>query len=359
MTLTLLPGTMAECQTLSVNTNGPQMSLTLETLQRQWQTLRLIPRYPRKISGRELTERLSSAGFTVTKRTVERDLQSMSAVFPLVADIRNKPYGWSWAKGAVALDLPALSPSEATSFLMLRQFLEPLMPASTLDQLAPYFGMAEQCLAVQGTGSLARQWLKKVAIVPTSQPLLPPVIREEVQNTVQEALLRNRQLRLRYQKRGERSETEYIAHPLGLVQRGGVFYLVVTLFDYADVKLLVMHRLRRAEMLDEACRRPKGFDLAAYIAAGNLGFGKDTQIDLVLRFTREAGEHLWETPLCPDQQITELADGRLEVRATVTDSLQIRWWLLGFADGVEVMAPRALRKELAERLRLAARRYGD
>lgn len=334
------------------------MSIAFDTLQRQWQTLRLIPRYPRKITGRDLTLRLAGAGFEVTKRTVERDLQSLSASFPLVVDNRSTPYGWSWQKGAAALDVPALSPAEALSFLMLRQFLESLMPASTLDQLAPYFGMAEQCLAAQGAGSPARQWLKKVAVVPAGQPLLPPTIPPEVQVAVQEALLANRQLRLRYRRRGERSELEYVAHPLGLVQRGGVFYLVATLFGYPDPRLLVLHRMRTAEVLDEAARRPRGFELAGYVAAGNLGFCTDAPVPLVLRFSREAGEHLWDTPLAADQSVAELPDGRLEVRATVAVSLQLRWWLLGFADGVEVVSPASLRDELIGRLRGAVALYG-
>jgi len=336
------------------------MSLTLDTLHRQWQTLRLIPRYPRKISGGELTKRLTSAGFVVTKRTVERDLQSLSAVFPLGVDTRSTPYGWSWDKGAAALDVPALSPTEAASFLMLRKFLEPLMPASLLDQLAPYFGMAEQCLASHDGASPWRQWVKKVAMVPTSQPLLPARIDPVAQSNLQEALLYNRQVRLRYQKRGERSEVEYVAHPLGLIQRGGVFYMVVTLFDYTDPRILVLHRVRRVELLDEPSRRPRGFDLAEFIAAGNLGFvdlGKTDPIDIVLRFSRDAGEHLWDTPLAADQTLIECADGRLELRATVADSMQLRWWLFGFGDGVEVMAPGTLRTELAERLSLAARKY--
>jgi predicted DNA-binding transcriptional regulator YafY len=78
---------------------------------------------------------------------------------------------------------------------------------------------------------------------------------------------------------------------------------------------------------------------------------------VVLRFDREAGEHLWDTPLSVDQQIIGLPDGRMEVRATVTDSLQLRWWLLGFADGVEVVEPARLRDQLATKLRQAAARY--
>ena len=334
------------------------MSITLETLQRQWQTLRLIPRHPKKITGGDLTSRLTCLGYTVTKRTVERDLLTLSAMFPLVVDSRSRPYGWSWGKGAVALDVPALSSTEALSFLMLRQFLAPLIPASLIDQLAPYFGMAEQCLVAQTSTTAVGAWLKKVAVVPVAQPLLPAVVAPGVQEAIQEGLLREKQIRLRYLKRGEPTEVEYVAHPLGLVQRGGVMYLVATLFDYSDVRLLVMHRIREAEILDVASRRPKGFKLGDYIAAGNLGFGSAIPTPVVLRFSREAGEHLWDTPLAADQQIIELADGRIEVRATIPDSQQFRWWLLGFADGVEVVSPASLRKELAARLRQASSLYG-
>lgn len=333
------------------------MSISLETLHRQWQTLRLIPRHPRKITGRELTDRLVNAGFTVTKRTVERDLQTLSAFFPLVVDSRSMPYGWSWDKGAAALDVPALSPTEAISFLMLREYMTPLIPASLLDQLAPYFGMAEQCLMAQGTASPLRGWLKKIAIVPVAQPLLPPAITANALASLQDALLRNVQVRIRYLRRGEKAETEYTAHPLGLVQRGGVLYLVATLFDYDDIRLLVVHRMRQVEALDDNARRLKGFDLAAYIAEGHFGFGSSIPLDVVLRFDREAGEHLWDTPLATNQKIDELPDGRLEVRATVADSLQFRWWLLGFGEGIEIVEPKPLREELAGRLRRAADRY--
>jgi len=60
---------------------------------------------------------------------------------------------------------------------------------------------------------------------------------------------------------------------------------------------------------------------------------------------------------CACQQIVELPDGRVEVKARVADSLQLRWWLLGFADGVEVVLPTSLRQELRDRLRGALALY--
>lgn len=66
------------------------------TLLRQWQLLRLLPRYPAKIKAADVQSHLQRAGFRVTKRTVERDLQNPSGAFPITSDERERPYGWSW-----------------------------------------------------------------------------------------------------------------------------------------------------------------------------------------------------------------------------------------------------------------------
>ncbi len=337
------------------------MSQVPDTLSRQWLTLRLIPRHPRKITTRELTERLEREGYTVTKRTVERDLLALSLHFPLISDTRSMPYGWSWSKDVQPLDLPALSPTEALSFLMLQQFLQPLVPASLLEQLSPYFSMAEQCLLSEASAKdisrKAGSWLKKVESVQPSQGLLPAVISSDIQWTVQEALLNNRQLSLAYRKRGETKDIPYTVHPLGLVQRGGVIYLVCTLFAYPDIRLLALHRIRKAEILNESVTVPKGFKLSQYVAEGHLGFGQGESIEITLRFTRGAGEHLWETPLNRAQTIRQVDGGTTEVSASVTDTPQLRWWILGFGDQVEVIAPESMRNQIAQTLQSAARLY--
>jgi len=52
--------------------------------------------------------------------------------------------------------------------------------------------------------------------------------------------------------------------------------------------------------------------------------------------------------LSDDQTITEQPDGRMLVTATVQDTSELRWWLLGFGDGVEVLKPLKLRKHFVE-----------
>lgn len=319
-----------------------------DTLLRQWQMLRMIPRYPLKITARELHARLQSEQFEVTKRTVERDLLSLSELFPLVSDERDKPYGWSWAKDAPTFSLPGLSHNEALTLAMVEQHLNTLLPASTLDQLIPYFKAARQHLSSIPQAERTRSWLNKVRTVPPTQPLLTPTIKPAVQQVVHEALLADRQLVIKYLKRGESESVEYRIHPLAIIQRGQIVYLYCRFFDYEDGRLLALHRIQTAMMQEEKSKAPVNFSIDDVIASGVLGFGEGKVIKLEALFSREVGEHLQETPLSVDQSEKLQDDGRMRIVATVTDTPQLLWWLLSLGDGVEVLKPNTLRQSVSE-----------
>ena len=319
-----------------------------DTLLRQWQMLRMIPRYPQKITAKALHEKLQDEQFDVTKRTVERDLLSLSEMFPLVSDERDKPYGWSWSRDAPAFNLPGLSHNEALTLAMVEQHLISLLPSSTLSQLQPYFKAARQHLSNIPQNERVRSWLNKVRTVPPSQPLLPPSIKPAVQHIVYEALLTDKQLEIKYLKRGESKTVEYRIHPLAAVQRGSITYLYCRVFDYEDLRTLAMHRIQSATMLEEIVKAPAGFSIDEAINSGKFGFGEGKQIRLEAIFTRNAGDHLFETPLSSNQSLTEHEDGNVKLIATVADTPQLSWWLLGLGDGVEVIKPAALRQSIAE-----------
>lgn len=333
------------------------MSFTPETLLRHWQTLRLIPRYPRKATAGEVCNALAEAGFSVGKRTIERDLQALSRIFPLLLDDREKPYGWSWAQDAAAFDVPGVGANEALAFMMLRTYLASLMPSSVQDHLAPYFKMAEQRLDTLVGHSSMGAWLKKVKVIEPTQPLLAPVIDRQVEAVIQEGLLLSRQCQISYRRKDESAPESYPISPLGLVQRGKLMYLVCTIKNYQDLRILALHRIQIAELLETKVIKPDAFDLDSYLACGAFGWGGGQIVKLKVLFDPEAGGHLCETPLSADQRITPQPDGRLQVTATVTDGKQLLWWLLAFGQAVEVIEPKSLRKEVATQLAKAAAKY--
>jgi predicted DNA-binding transcriptional regulator YafY len=289
---------------------------------------------------------------------VERDLQSLASIFPLVSDERSRPFGWSWQNDAPAFDLPGISNSEAITLLLSREHLRNLLPASTIAQLQPYFSLAEHKLSALEQHSGIAGWQRKVRVIPESQPLLAPKIDEAVQATLYEALLNERQCTITYLKR-EASEAEsYPVHALGLVQRGQVLYLVCTIKAYPQIRILALHRILAAELLDESIFPPADFDLDAYIASGALGWFPKEAIRLKANFSAEVAAHLYETPLSENQTMTELPDGRIQLAATVQETLQLRWWLQGFGDAVEVVKPVQLRRQIAEGVQRLAECYG-
>ncbi len=334
------------------------MATNQHTLLRQWHMLHMIPRAPRKITVQEIRDRLAIEEFVVTERTVQRDLQELLQVFPLVVDDRDKPFGWGWHQDSPNFDLPGLSVPEALTFTLVEQHLANALPPATLDALQPYFKSAGQALRAIETDAQSNTWLDKVRTISPMQPLLAPQVDEQCQRVVYDALMRDRQLRLTYKKRDAASSVVYESvHPLAVIQRGPLIYLVCLFADYDDVRTLAMHRVRAAEMLYLPCRKKDGFSIDRYIESGNMGVLTGDPIELKAMFARRAGEHLFETPLAKNQRLVELGDGRLELTATVPGTRELQWWLLGMGDGVEVLAPASLRDEMKSMISRMANAY--
>lgn len=333
------------------------MSNNNDLLLRQWTMLRMIPRFPRKVTAREMMDKLANEGFKVTKRTIERDLQGISAVFPLVSDEREKPYGWSWAKDAPTFDLPGLSQSEALVFKFAQQYLMKLMPTNMLTQLTPYFAAADKSLNETAHVSKLSKWQEKIAVAFPGQPLLAPNIDSGILAIIESALLEERQIEVEYYSRQENSASHYTVHPLGIVLRGQVSYLVCTIFGYQDIRMLAIHRITNAEKLNEQSKRLEKFSLHDYASSSAFGFNDNGVIDLTLKFTQDAGQHLYETPINNSQTIEETEEGKIVVRVKTADNAQLRWWILGFGDQAEVIEPISLRQFMIDTSKSISQRY--
>jgi hypothetical protein len=119
----------------------------------------------------------------------------------------------------------------------------------------------------------------------------------------------------------------------------------------------VLHRVQRAEVLEVSAVVPEGFDLDRYIQEGEFSYPVGEPIRLEAVFSHGAAFHLHDTPLSADQVLTALDDERVLVRATVDNTAELRWWLLGFGELVEVLAPADLRDEFRTRATVMAVLY--
>ena len=313
-----------------------------DTLQTVMLVLELLKRIPktRKVSARELHEQLP-AHLARDLRTVQRQLDLLCDAFDIERDDSSKPYGYRWKERAVGLAIPRMSEQESIVLALAQANLAKLLPAHLMRSMSGFFAQAERHLAGEADASRsAREWLGKVRVVETSQPLMPPPISPGVFEQVSDALYWNRWLALDYRNAaGKRTQVRVM--PLGLAQQGQRLYLVCRFEGYDNERSLALHRIRAATALPHVFERPRDFSLDSYDEDGRFGFGEGRTIDLHFWIERGAGEHLFETPLSADQTMQPVTGG-YEVRATVVESEHFRRWLRGFASGVKVRRPKAL-----------------
>ena len=331
-----------------------------DPLLRQWEMLKLIPR-ERKITVKELQDKLEGLGHSVNRRTVERDLDRLSIPFTLEVDTRSKPYGWRYALNMQPTNIPGLTSSEALTLVLLEKYLKTLLPVAIADNLAGHFAAARHSFSIEHSDSKLHSWLKKVKVLSPGQQLLAPTIDHCIQRTVYNALLQGYQLEMNYLAVDSTKAKHYDSvHLQGLVQYGSVIYLVVTINEHNDLRLLVLHRILKVMLKKEALCPLENFDLQTYIDQGGFGFGETSQpIELVTLFKNGAGHHLIETPLAVDQQIERIDTQTLKITAQVLDTPQLHRWLTSFGPDLEVLTPATLRNTIAERHQQAAQHYSD
>jgi predicted DNA-binding transcriptional regulator YafY len=326
------------------------------TLSRMMAMLRHIPRHPRKIDTNALLQRLDNAGYDISLRSIQRDLNDLSGILPLVSD-NGRPLGWSWQADADPFHLPFLDPQAALTFHLVERHLPALLPESTLNYLAPWFRTAAAVLEANDHG--VTRWPDKVRVLPRGLRLQSPPVEPSVHATLYDALLQERQVTVRYLQRQATEAKDFVVHPLGVVARDTVIYLVCTMWNFTDVRQLALHRMQSATLLEAASSRPEGFCLDAYIAGGAFGYPESSDtIQLEALFSSDTAAHLAECPLADDQQIVPESGSVVRISATVRDTKELRWWLLGFGDQVTVLEPPQLRDRMRDIVAGMAASYG-
>ena len=328
---------------------------TRNTVARQWELLKTLPTRGAGKTAKDLTKTLNDLGFKVSKRQVERDLSELMDSFDIECNSKSIPYGWRWIREA-PVTFPGLTLEEALSMRLIEEAIRPLLPASILKSAEPRFRQATKKLdSLKKTNKVSR-WAEKIRVISPALPLLPPEINQEILETIQSALLSEKQLEIEYCSFDDDEAKPLTLHPLAMVQRGPHTYLVATAFSYPDIRLYSLQRVRNAVINDFRAKRPDDFNIDRYIESGALQFSDGNTLKLEALVDVDLGRILGETPISKDQKL-KMIDNKYKLKATVLDSWQLRWWILSQADGIEVIKPVKLRREIVNSLKLAINIY--
>ncbi|MEN2900918.1 hypothetical protein NJNGDCLN_02582 [Mannheimia haemolytica] len=198
----------------------------------QLEILRRIPKLPAKIDAKSLHQQLLDAGFERDIRTVQRSLKMLCEHFDIECDERSKPFGYSWKIRSEGLALPILNEQQSLLLKLAEQQLKYLLPANLMASMKPFFEQADRM--VSGAKDKPEyQWLNKVCSTPTSLPLIPAKIKEEIFNSVSQALFQNKLLKIEYQNQHGKKHQATIM-PLAISQQGASIYLVCRYEGFDD-----------------------------------------------------------------------------------------------------------------------------
>jgi predicted DNA-binding transcriptional regulator YafY len=118
-----------------------------------------------------------------------------------------------------------------------------------------------------------------------------------------------------------------------------------------------LHRFSQATELNTPAIIPQGFNLDDEIKKGKTDFGAtNSRIALEFRCTQELMNYLVDVKLSVDQTITP-ADGHYLITATVMQTWQLEWWLMGHADKLKILSPQWLHDSIQEKLKKALEQY--
>lgn len=332
------------------------MSEAKDTLLRLIALLRLIPREPGRIATTTLLEKLKDDGFSVSLRTVQRDLDRLSIPFALLRDESSPSFRWSLSDKA-PIDLSAMDTPTALALYLAESHLQSLLPQSVLDQLGPQFRMARDYLDSLENNGLAH-WARKVRAIPNGKPLQPAKIDTHVWSQTSTALLERKQLQIVYLSRSKDELKKLLIHPAGLVSRHSISYLIGSVDGYKDLRQFALHRIQQAEFLEAPAHARDDFEIERYIRQDLNTATAIEQVELVADVSPQIAWLLGETPISAQQNLEalEYSDWK-RLRAWVPDDQETLWWIFGLGENVRVHKPQRWVKEIQIKLEATHRLY--
>jgi proteasome accessory factor B len=291
-----------------------------------------------------------AAEFRTRRETIYRDLRVLQdAGYPITGDERGR------------LSRPRLISSDVP---------EIRFSAAELDALL--LAVAQTQAALPNVDSLSLAALKLKALAGSAAEATAPGL-EEMFDTwtcgwkdyrtheerialLIEAILRKRRCVVEYRKPSRAESKTYDFDPYRLLFVGGGLYVVGRVPKHAGTVTLAIDRLLSVILSKTEFEVDPTFD-PQKCRRDAFGVSWQDPAEIVLRFRADQAPYVRERVWHPSQRLTDLPDGDVQVAFRAGGPFEIRRWILGWGDAVEVVSPHDLREEIKRIYRAAASLY--
>jgi len=278
----------------------------------------------------------------VSRRTVFRDLKELAVV--------GVPHRFDTRAGGYKIDpkffLPPidLNLQEALSLLLLvhkgcNHLPIPFKNSALLGGLKIESNLPANLKRYCNTA------LQHVSILPMAHA--PAEHLDKLFGQLQIAMRKSKKARMLYRSLFEDGDIEVTLHPYHLMYNRRAWYILGFSEMHNEVRTFKLNRIKNLTVLEKCFLRDDGWDVHDYLGRAWSMIPEGRIYNVKLRFSPKVARNVAEVHWHQTQEISFNEDGSLEVEFRVDGLGEIRWWILGYGDQVEVLRPAALRKRIA------------
>ncbi len=299
------------------------------------------------------------AKLEVSRATLKRDLEYMRNRLnaPIIWDREAGGYCFAGPeRGAAQYELPGLwfSAQEVHALLTMQHLL---MGLDSGGLLGPHIQpLLARLKALLGTADNATDEIhKRIRIL----GMAARRVALDHFAAVGSALLRRKRVLISHHVRTRDEVIEREISPQRLVHYRDNWYLDAWCHLRNDLRSFAVDAIRRAEIIEQPAKNVPAKTLDAVLGAGYGIFSGKKVAWAKLRFSAERARWIAQEQWHPRQRTRYLGDGSYLLEVPYSDSRELVMDILRYGASVEVLAPAALKREVAAELQVALTQYED
>jgi len=288
-------------------------------------------------NSRQLAEELE-----VSSKSIQRDLEFMRDRLELPVAYDTRRYGYYYTEEVRGFPTLQITEGELFALLVAEKALQQYRGTHFEKPLVSAF--RKMAAALPDAISIhADDWEHAISFRTSVEPILDL----EIFDALSQSTSRRQQLRMTYRKPGQSKGESRVIDPYHLANINGEWFLFGYCHLRQDIRTFVPARMSEIRTTGKSFRRPRRFSLDARLRDS---FGVHTgkgDHSVVIRFEEWAASYIREKRWHPSQQLTELADGGVELSLRLSSLIEIRRWILGWGGQARALGPPELVDSIA------------
>ena len=321
-----------------------------KALIRQWRLLRFLADARTGYTVKELKQEMC-----ISLETVRRDLKDLATAGFRVHETTGFRGVKRWRIEGFE-DSFKFSITDLLSIYMGRQFLETLAGTPFWDGQQKVFSKIRGAL-----GPSAINYLKKLAtsLCATTVGASDYTKRSELIDLLMIAIEDRLVSLIVYQSDRSTEPVEQEVYPQGFVYHRGSLYLIAWSSRRGEIRTYKMDRIEDVHSTKLPAAIPEKFDLAEWLEHSFGVFrSNSTELQTIrIHFARDVARYVHESRWHGSQKLKIQKDGSLIAEFCLTDTQEIKRWIMSFGPNAVVLEPKELVEEMQEDLSQMLERY--